>query len=252
MNAGVLPMSDLHAGFGRFASDGLSDRGKLRDRNEDAILVREDLGLWAVADGLGGHSAGDYASRAVIERLDALQRPHDLVEFIEAIEDALRAVNQELRELAQTRQVDIIASTVVLLVGAEDLAVCGWVGDSRAYGFDGARLAQLTRDHVASYDEDEDPSAPGAPMAGGALTRAIGADDELFVDWAVIARRPGQTFVLCSDGINKEMSDEEIAAECRRHGEPGALARRLLDTALARAGRDNISVVTVRRGGAEP
>ena len=238
-----------------FVSAGRSDRGNVRDRNEDAILVREDLGLWAVADGLGGHSAGDTASRAVVERLGALQRPADLVEFVESIEDALREVNRELRELARERRVDIIASTVVLLACSEDLAVCGWVGDSRAYGFDAGRLGMLTLDHVA-WDDDDDADEPShesrKPPVGGALTRAIGADDELFIDWAVASRRSGLTFVLCSDGINKEMSDEEIAAECARQGEPGVLVDRLLGTALSRAGRDNISVVAVRMGSAMP
>lgn len=235
-----------------FVSAGRSDRGNLRDRNEDAILVREDLGLWAVADGLGGHDAGDVASRTVVERLGALQRQTDLVEFVESIEDALRDVNRELRELAQARRVDIIASTVVLLVCGEDLAVCGWVGDSRAYGFEDGRLGLITRDHVASDNEDDDAQAHNPPPPGGMLTRAIGADDELFVDWAVAAKRPGLTFVLCSDGVNKEMSDDEISEECRRHGEPDALVDRLLAKALDRAGRDNISVVAVRMGSTGP
>ena len=78
------------------------------------------------------------------------------------------------------------------------------------------------------------------------------ADDELFVDWAVAAKRPGLTFVLCSDGVNKEMSDDEISEECRRHGEPDALVDRLLAKALDRAGRDNISVVAVRMGSTGP
>lgn len=235
-----------------FVSAGRSDRGNLRDRNEDAILVREDLGLWAVADGLGGHDAGDVASRTVVERLGALQRQTDLVEFVESIEDALRDVNRELRELAQARRVDIIASTVVLLVCGEDLAVCGWVGDSRAYGFEDGRLGLITRDHVASDNEDGDAQARNPPPPGGMLTRAIGADDELFVDWAVAAKRPGLTFVLCSDGVNKEMSDDEISEECRRNGEPDALVDRLLAKALDRAGRDNISVVAVRMGSTGP
>lgn len=232
-----------------FLSAGRSDRGNVRDRNEDAILVREDLGLWAVADGLGGHSAGDIASRAVVERLGALQRPADLIEFVESIEDALREVNQELRELARARQVDIIASTVVLLACSDDLAVCGWVGDSRAYGFDAGQLGLLTVDHVACEDNGD---SRNKPAVGGALTRAIGADDELFVDWAVAARRPGLTFVLCSDGVNKEMSDAEIAAECERHAEPDGLVERLLAKSLSRAGRDNISIVAVRMGSTPP
>ncbi|MCF5965405.1 protein phosphatase 2C domain-containing protein, partial [Xanthomonas perforans] len=140
---------------------------------------------------------------------------------------------------------DVIASTVVVLVHDHDLLMCGWVGDSRAYAFEEGQLQLLTRDHVAG-DKDELTQVGRAQPAGGALTRAIGADDALYVDWVVRARRPGQHYLLCSDGINKELSDDEIAAHCRREQQPAALVARLFDTALGRAGRDNVSAVALR------
>ncbi|WP_058834912.1 PP2C family protein-serine/threonine phosphatase [Luteimonas abyssi] len=221
-----------------YVSAGRTDRGNVRDHNEDAILMRDDLGLWAVADGLGGHSAGDFASRRVVDRLDALRRAADLSDFIDAIETALCEVNLELRTLAREQDLDIVGSTVALLVCDRDLVMCGWVGDSRVYGFGDGRLTCLTRDHVVGA------TAAGAP--GGALTRAIGADDDLFIDWAVVGRRPGSGFLLCSDGINKEMSDDELAEHCQRHREPRVLVDRVLETALGRAGRDNASAIAVR------
>jgi protein phosphatase len=207
--------------------------------------MRDDLGLWVVADGLGGHSAGDIASRMVVDRLGGMRREGDLADFVDAIDAQLRDVNRELRVLARERQVDVIGTTVVVLVHDHDLVMCGWVGDSRAYAFEADRLHLLTRDHVIG-DKDEVTRIGGAPAKGGVLSRAVGADEHLYVDWVVAGRRPDQRFLLCSDGINKEMEDHEIAAHCRRHTDPTTLVARLFDTALGRAGRDNVSAVALR------
>ena len=100
----------------RYVSAGRTVTGKIRKHNEDVILVREEVGLWVVADGLGGHSAGDYASNLIVERLGALPRQGNVFDFIEAIEDSLVRINADLLETAATRGVDLIGSTVVILV----------------------------------------------------------------------------------------------------------------------------------------
>lgn len=228
-----------------YASAGHTDTGKVRRLNEDAILLRDDLGLWVVADGLGGHAAGDYASGLIVQRLAALQRPDDVVDFIEAIEDALEQVNAELLQRARGQQVDLIGSTVVVLVYDRDFMLCGWVGDSRAYGVDGGRLRQLTRDHVHGVKDDATQFAHAGPSPG-ALTRAVGAQEPLLVDWVVASHASGAPFLLCSDGINKEIPDAELELECRRVREPRALLARLFELALGRAARDNVSAVVVR------
>ena len=233
----------------RYLSAGHTHTGKVRKHNEDAILVREDVGLWVVADGLGGHSAGDYASGLIVERLAALQRQGDVFDFVESIEDTLAQVNAELRQIAVVRGVDLIGSTVVLLVYDPDFMLCGWVGDSRAYCFENGRLRQITRDHVHGMKDEVTQFAggPARPQPGaGVLTRAIGAEERLFVDWVVAGNRPGMQFVLCSDGINKEMTDEEIDAQCARPQSPGDVLQNLFALALGRAGRDNVSAVVVR------
>lgn len=235
----------------RFQSAGETVTGKVRKHNEDAILMRDDLGLWVVADGMGGHSAGDYASNLIVERLGALTRTGSVFDFIEAIEDALVQVNGELINTALERGVDIIGSTVVLLVHTREFMLCGWVGDSRAYCFEADCLEQITTDHVVGVrrgDVTQFSGQGGArPEAGaGALTRAVGAEDSLFVDWAVAGSRPGMQFVLCSDGINKEMSDAEIEAECRRRHSAAELNASLMELAQHRAARDNVSAVTIR------
>lgn len=227
-------------------SAGRTDIGKVRRRNEDAILVRDDAGLWVVADGLGGHAAGDYASGLVVERLAALPRDDRAFDFIAAIEDALAGVNADLRDAARARGVDLIASTVALLVRDGDGALwCGWVGDSRVYRYAGGKLVQLTRDHVFGAEFGVLPRVAGS----GVLTRAVGAESAFAVDWAEVGGRPGDTFVLCSDGLNKELSDDEIAAACRHHASAVAVLDDVFATALARAARDNVSAVIVRLAG---
>ncbi|WP_426689632.1 PP2C family protein-serine/threonine phosphatase [Rhodanobacter ginsengiterrae] len=233
----------------RYVSAGRTVTGKVRKHNEDAILVRDEVGLWIVADGLGGHSAGDYASTMIVERLAALPRTGSALDFIETIEDTLSQINADLLHTAAARGVDLIGSTVVVLVHDSDFMLCGWVGDSRIYCFEEGQLRQVTRDHVHGGDDDVTHfGAPAAPSQAGSgvLTRAVGAEENLFVDWVVAGNRPGMAFVLCSDGINKEMSDAELDDECRRHPEPQDLVASLFDLALSRAGRDNISAVVVR------
>jgi len=223
--------------------------GKVRRHNEDAILVRDDLGLWVVADGMGGHSAGDYASALIVDRLGALTRPASVYDFIESIEDALVQVNADLLNTADERGVDIIGSTVVLLVHHSDFMLCGWVGDSRAYCMESGTLEQISDDHVHGMKDDvtQFGGQPGPPPPGaGVLTRAIGAEEQLYVDWVVAGCRPGMQFVLCSDGVNKEMTDAEMEVECRRQDSPQDVLNSLLGVALSRAARDNVSAVVVR------
>jgi protein phosphatase len=166
---------------------------------------------------------------------------------MDAIEDELMRINHRLRAIARERRVDAVASTVVVLVHTRDLLAVGWVGDSRAYVFEDGHLQQVTQDHVHGERSDETRFGGGhAQVPAGVLTRAVGAEDCLYVDWAVRARRPGSCFVLCSDGINKELSDAEIELHCRHHADPQALIDALVGTALDRAGRDNVSAVAVR------
>lgn len=207
-----------------YQSAGHTETGKVRRLNEDALLLREDAGLWVVADGLGGHSAGDYASQLLVQRLRALVRPADLCDFLDAIDDTLAQINRELLQVARERRVDMIATTVVVLVHDPDFMLCGWVGDSRIYAQHGGPLRQLTRDHVHGVREDitQFGGAQASAAAAGVLTRAVGAQEPLFVDWVLTPSLPGTQFLLCSDGINKEIPDPELDAGCHRFGDPRA------------------------------
>ncbi len=235
----------------QLASAGRTDIGKVRKRNEDAILLRDDLGLWAVADGLGGHSAGDYASSMIVERLGALTRPADDLDFAELIEDTLCQINVDLSRTASDRSVDLIGSTVVVLIETPAYMLCGWVGDSRVYCFEDGRLRQITRDHAQGAERFPGWSGNPAtqPQAGfGALTRAIGTGKDLYIDWVVAPNRPGVQFLLCSDGINKEISDAELDTEFGREHAPQAILDDLFELALSRGGHDNVSAIVLRVG----
>lgn len=230
-----------------YLTAGRTETGKVRRHNEDSILLRDDVGLWVVADGLGGHAAGDYASQMIVERLGALPRHGSVFDFIEAIEDSLQQTNADLVATAAERRSDIIGSTVVVLVHDPDFMLCGWVGDSRVYCNESGQLRQITRDHVHGAKDDVTQfGGAAAPAGSGVLSRAVGAEDRLFIDWVVASNRPGTQFLLCSDGVNKEMSDEELDIESRRLPDPSALLTRVFDISLQRAARDNISAVIVR------
>lgn len=229
---------------------GKTDPGRVRDHNEDAFLVSSSGRLWAVADGMGGHSAGEVASGLIVERLGKLAPPADPAAFIEAVDQELTLVNGELRRYAQERKESLVGSTVVTLLDCKDYMACGWAGDSRAYRFHGGRLEQLSRDHSMLQelmDSGEFEVHPGEnhPRAN-AITRAVGGEEALFMDWVVAGFEPGTQFLLCSDGLTKELSDQRIEEEFRKKLAPRQTAENLIHAALASGGRDNVTVVVVR------
>jgi protein phosphatase len=231
-----------------WTSAALSHVGLVRQINEDACLEQPERGLWAVADGMGGHAAGDVASRLVVETLGNLPPADSLTQFVTDAADSLQAVNQQLRAEAELRDVPIIGSTVVVLLARDRHCVCLWAGDSRIYLFRDGGLSQLTRDH--SQIEELKSSGTISPEdallhpARNLITRAIGAADTLELDDEAMEVRDGDMFLLCSDGLSNEVSEQEmrsalISGNCRQAAES------LLALALERGGHDNISVVVV-------
>jgi protein phosphatase len=229
---------------------GLTDAGKVRDHNEDAFLVSDSRRLWVVADGMGGHAAGEVASGMIVERLGKLTPPELPADFLDAVDQELVAVNGELRRYAQERKASLVGSTVVALLACNDYMACGWAGDSRAYRFHEGRLAQISRDHSMLQelmDSGEFQVQPGeSHPRSNAITRAVGGEEKLFMDWAVASFEPGTQFLLCSDGLTKELSDQRIEEEFRKQLPPNQIAENLVQAALAGGGRDNVTVVVVR------
>lgn len=224
--------------------------GLKRKVNEDSILVRTERGLWAVADGMGGHEAGDVASAKVVEAL-SLVPPHARIErFVDDAILALKNVNHELIKLARVDHMPrTIGTTVVGIAIAGDQFGCFWAGDSRAYRVREGEIAQLTRDHSLVQDLiDAGMLAPAEaedhPNAS-VITRAVGASEDLKVDTSGGDALPGDIFLLASDGLTRVVDDDLIYEELMG-SEPARAADRLLETVLSRGAPDNVSMIIVR------
>lgn len=229
----------------RFRAAARSHVGRVRTLNEDAVLDRTDIGLWAVADGMGGHDAGDVASRLVIEELD----PKGARVSPAAIDESLQCANRRLLSYAAQTKTGTCGSTVVVLLLEPKRYACHWAGDSRAYVLRERCLTQLTRDHSAvqeliDAERLHRADASRHPYAH-IITRAVGADRALAVETCQGATHPGDTFLLCSDGVTNLIRDEELADLV---GMPllDDAADALLELALQRHAPDNVSLVLVR------
>ena len=236
------------------ASAGVTNPGRVRSHNEDAFLDAPDRHLWVVADGMGGHSAGDVASAMIVERLGKVNPNEDMASFVDAVDAQLCTVNDDLRKHAQERNVSLIGATVVAMLGGKDFAAIGWAGDSRAYRFSDNRLERLSRDHSTAQELMDTGQFTAAQLAGkqqgNTITRAVGGEPKLFLDWLVAEITPGMQFMLCSDGLTKELPEPKIEEEFRKNLPPQELANTLVQAALAAGGRDNVTVVVVRAEGA--
>jgi protein phosphatase len=233
----------------RWQSASLSDVGCVRSVNEDACLEQPERGLWAVADGMGGHTLGDVASRMVVDALARMRGGGDLATRAAEVRACLADVNRRLMTEAAMREVQTIGSTVVVLLAGDARCLCLWAGDSRIYLYRAGTLQQLTRDHSHVEDlvsrgmlsADEARRHPARNL----ITRAVGVADQFDMDEVELQVMHGDIFLLCSDGLSNEAGVEEIAALLAGSDVRAATAQ-LVERALAHGGRDNISVVTVR------
>ena len=231
-----------------WTSSACTDVGAVRELNEDAYLERPDLGLWLVADGMGGHFAGDVASHMVVSAMDILEPPRSLSKFVEAVERRLVETNTRLREYAEREETHTIGSTVVALLIHGEHAVCLWAGDSRMYRYRDGRLEQISQDH-ALVEELVERGVLTAEQAvdhphGNLVTRAVGAAERLFLDVEIIPIQAGDLFILCSDGLEKEIAEEEMSVMVEA-SDPSQLSHALLARALTVGARDNVTVITV-------
>jgi serine/threonine protein phosphatase PrpC len=209
------------------------------------------MGLWVVADGMGGHSSGDLASNMIIDHISHLILPEPLSGIVDLLEETLLDINQQLFQIAQQRGANTtIGSTVVVMLAYNNLALLLWVGDSRAYLFRDGQLSQLTQDHTQIEELIEQglllrEDAENHPSAN-IITRAVGAMDELYVDITRYEIREGDIFLLCSDGLDKEVSEQEISQLLSQTGNASQLAQSLLDLTLERGARDNVTITLAK------
>jgi len=225
----------------------LTDVGSVRERNEDDLLARPEEGLWAVCDGMGGHDAGDYASQHIVGQLSALRLPDRHGNRMQAIKRCLRQCNRHLLDYAQANGFEHVGSTAVVLCLHGRRAALIWVGDSRAYRKRGERLRMISRDHSVA----EEMAALGAqPVVDSpsAITRAVGATARIKIDIACVESRPGDVWLLCSDGVSGVLEPGEISALLTDAEDPAAeLVRRAIDSGSS----DNCTAVVVKVYGSE-
>ncbi len=230
---------------------GITDRGRARAQNEDAILLLPEEQVFVIADGMGGHAAGDVASKLAVETIesafrerrfeaaaDDAQRPKRAAELVSALTEA----NRRIRDAARaSRRYGGMGATVVGARFSErkQRVFIGHVGDSRCYRMRDGQLRLLTQDHtLARY------GATGT--IGSRVRRALGLAEHLTVDVLVDRPRAGDVYVLCSDGLNKMLDEDAIARIVGSSpSDPQQAARELVDAANQAGGKDNVSVIVV-------
>lgn len=234
-----------HVGDLKFLSVARSHIGHVRTLNEDACLNRPDAGLWAVADGMGGHARGDVASARVVDALAAVSSFGSAYAFRDSVN---RALGEASATLFAESEDATMGSTVVALLAHRGHFACLWAGDSRAYLYRNGMLRRLTRDHSMVQDLLDagaiSPAEAAVHPKANIITRAVGVQPSVDLDAECGAILPGDRFLLCSDGLSGSVSDRNISEIVRRAPLEWA-AQSLVDHALAAGGRDNVSVVLI-------
>ena len=232
-----------------FASWALSDTGCRRELNEDRFFVDGEAGVWAVADGMGGHDAGDLASGAIVENLRFIGTPNSAPDLRARIEHQVAAANAEIQRISKTHGGTTIGSTLAALLTFGDKYACLWAGDSRVYMVRGGVLSQLSRDHTELQDlldkklihPDEASSYPRRNV----ITNAIGVGAEVMLDLVQGAIEHQDVFLLCSDGLTAHVADHELPAILTK-GSPKEACEKLIALTLERGASDNVTVIVVQ------
>ncbi len=228
---------------------GATDTGRRRDNNQDAFLA--DFPLFVVADGMGGHAGGEIASQSTIERLKAVVDSGAV--SAEAIEDALARAVEDIAAHPDTTDEGTGTTLTGIFLDVVD-GVPRWVslniGDSRVYLMRDHRLVQVTTDHsvvqeLISSGRLSPEEAEGHPYSN-VITRAVGASELLPPDYLGIEVQDGDRFVICSDGLTKELTDYGIQHFLREHDDPATAVDAMLAAALENGGRDNVTLIVVR------
>lgn len=233
----------------------LTDVGKVRNVNQDCVYYSlEKVGilpnLFIVADGMGGENAGDVASHFTIEHLLKFIKSSDIIDTITLMQEAIKDVNHALvKKAAESADTIGMGTTLVLATIIDGMLIVANVGDSRLYVLQN-NLIQITRDH--SYVEELveigeiDRSQARTHDRKNLITRAIGGENEVKPEFFTVELKSSDTVLMCSDGLTNMVEDDEISAIIRYTSDVNVTAKKLIDTANANGGKDNISVVLIR------
>jgi serine/threonine protein phosphatase PrpC len=235
----TLVEEDIHPVY---VSEAATDTGRVRTANQDAFAQLGARGVWAVADGMGGYRDGDVASRMVCEGLQELDETTSLEATIDAIRRRMTEVNERLHQASIREHNPVVSgSTVAVFIVQRTACAVVWAGDSRIYRFRHGRLTQLTTDHTWAAELNlQQPNEE----ADHAITRAVGGEDTLLLDVRRDRVRLGDRYLLCSDGLTRELPDERIA-ELMAGEDVQQCAKALIDATMEAGARDNVTVVVV-------
>ena len=230
----------------RFDGAGLTHVGRVRTVNEDAILTDPAGIFWSIADGMGGHGHGDAAAEIVIDHLSHM--PDDGAAEIE-VKSLLARANRAIVEYAASVGAGVIGATVVTLKLDPTKAHVSWVGDCRAYLCRNDKIEQVTRDHTVVEDLVRDglvkPHEAKSHDAANIVTRAVGAHGTLLVDNVKVPLTANDRMLLCSDGLNACVSDEDILLLLKKAATPLDACKYLVSCALEAGAPDNVSVIVI-------
>ncbi len=238
----TLVEEDIHPVY---VSAALTHTGRVRESNQDAFVDRTAAGVWAVADGMGGHMQGDVASRMVCDALAAIGPARKLEITLDEIQRRASEVNTRLYASA-IRVINPIQSGSTVVVFAVQRTSCAilWAGDSRAYRLRHDQLSQMTIDHTWAAQIAPTLGSKELEEADHSIMRAVGGEQSLMLDVRRDRVRLGDRYLLCSDGLTRELSADRIAV-LLGDGTVQQAAQALIDAALAAGGRDNVTVVVV-------
>jgi serine/threonine protein phosphatase PrpC len=228
-------------------SCGLTTVGAVRKHNEDSYLALPEHNLWVVADGMGGHLRGDVASQAVVQAYNNFAPGRTLSQTIDDLEERAMKVNTKLRENIGDHPGNVMGSTVAMMYAKSQFAYFLWAGDSRIYRYQRRKLEQISHDHSfiqESVDKDvmTTEEASNHPSSN-IITRAVGVHNLLFLDIDYVEVEEGDKFLLCSDGLFKDVVTEEIAEQLDKI--PFKAAEGLIDMALSKGANDNVTVIVI-------
>ncbi len=232
----------------RWISASATHVGTVRSVNEDALFEGKELGLWAVADGVGGGSAGDRASGMVVEALGKIRKPATASAFLSDVCGEVKAVHEVLRREGPEATRGVIASTIVALLFFERHYACAWAGDSRLYLLRDGNLQQISRDHSRVQDLVDQgiltAEEARTDSRGNVITRAVGGNEQFEIEVVHGPYLPDDVFLLCTDGLTKSVEDDEIALLLRLPVPEAVDA--LVNASLLHGTRDNVTVVVVQ------
>ena len=236
----------------QISSHGVTDVGHVRSKNEDSILVNDDENVWIIADGMGGHHAGDFASQTITNNISLFKQHASLDDSILLLEENILNSNSIIRKKSsKLGRNATIGSTVICVYIWNNFLFTFWAGDSRLYRFRDANLERLTEDHsyveelvrmgkIDARDAEEHPAA-------NVVLKAVGIDDLLCMDLEYFELRDGDIYIICSDGLYKDLAEYKINTIIESNlDDMTELSQALLASSLDAGGTDNTSIITMK------